>query len=123
MRVSRAVVRGIVDEVKTEYSEDDLPLDPDFATEQLNWKQQCPPSRDGWMFPSPVTGRPYEPGTIQYNYIREAGKKLGLDSVGWHTFRHTYRSLLDASGAPVGVQQKLMRHAQVSTTMDIYGGA
>jgi len=123
MRVSRAVVRGIVDEVKTEYSEDDLPLDPDFATELLNWKRQCPPSRDGWMFPSPVTARPYEPGTIQYNYIREAGKKLGLDSVGWHTFRHTYRSVLDASGAPVGVQQKLMRHAQVSTTMDIYGGA
>lgn len=123
MRVSRAVVRGIVDEVKTEYSEDDLPLDPDLATELLNWKRECPPSRDGWMFPSPVTGRPYEPGTIQYNYIREAGKKLGLDGVGWHTFRHTYRSFLDASGAPVGVQQKLMRHAQVSTTMDIYGGA
>ena len=37
--------------------------------------------------------------------------------------RLRYRSLLDASGAPVGVQQKLMRHAQVSTTMDIYGGA
>jgi len=29
----------------------------------------------------------------------------------------------DAAGAPVGVQQKLMRHAQVSTTMNIYGGA
>lgn len=123
MRVSRAVVRGVVDEVKTEYSEDDLPLDPDFATELLNWQLQCPPSKDGWIFPSPVTGRPYEPGTIQYNYIRKAGQKLGLPNVGWHTFRHTYRSFLDATGAPVGVQQKLMRHAQVSTTMNIYGGA
>lgn len=27
-------------------------------------------------------------------------------SLGWHSFRHTYRSLLDASGAPIGVQQK-----------------
>ena len=44
-------------------------------------------------------------------------------SVGWHTFRHTYRSWLDDTGAPVGVQQKLMRHAQVSTTMNIYGNA
>jgi len=43
--------------------------------------------------------------------------------LGWHTFRHTYRSLLDATGAPIGVQQKLMRHAQVSTTMDVYGNA
>lgn len=38
-------------------------------------------------------------------------------SIGGHTFRHTYRSWLDDTGAPVGVQQKLMRHAQISTTM------
>jgi site-specific recombinase XerD len=43
--------------------------------------------------------------------------------LGWHSFRHTYRSLLDAVGVPIGVQQKLMRHAQVSTTMDTYGDA
>jgi integrase len=49
-----------------------------------------------------------------------AGK---LSSVGWHTFRHTYRSWLDDTGAPVGMQQKLMRHAQVFTTMNDYGNA
>jgi integrase len=37
--------------------------------------------------------------------------------------RHTYRSLLDETGAPVGVQQRLMRHANVSTTMNTYGNA
>ncbi len=26
-------------------------------------------------------------------------------------------------GAPLGVQQKLMRHAQISTTMNVYGNA
>jgi len=26
-------------------------------------------------------------------------------------------------GAPMGVQQKLMRHAQISTTMNVYGDA
>jgi integrase len=44
-------------------------------------------------------------------------------SIGWHTFRHTYRSWLDDTGAPMGVQQKLMRHAQISTTMNVYGNA
>lgn len=29
-----------------------------------------------------------------------AGK---YDGLGWHTFRHTYRSWLDDTGAPVGV--------------------
>jgi len=109
MKVCRAVTRGVVDTVKTEYSEDELPLDSDFATQLLSWKLQCPPSSENWMFPSSVTGRPYEPSTIQLNYIRPAGRKIGLN-VGWHTFRHTYRSLLDETEAPVGVQQKLMRH-------------
>lgn len=32
-------------------------------------------------------------------------------------------ALLDDGGTPVGVRQKLMRHAQVSTTMNTYGNA
>jgi integrase len=123
LNVSRGVVRGIVDQVKTEYSYDELPLDPGFALQLGEWKQKCPATAEGWMFPSPVTNRPYEPGTIQQKQLRVAGQQLGLENVGWHTLRHTYRSLLDAAGAPIGVQQKLMRHAQVSTTMNRYGTA
>ena len=41
---------------------------------------------------------------------------MKFDNVGWHTFRHTSRSWLDDSGAPIGVQQKLMRHADIATT-------
>ena len=52
--------------------------------------------------------------------MKNAGK---YDGIGWHTFRHTYRSWLDDTGAPMGVQQKLMRHAQISTTMNVYGNA
>jgi integrase len=37
--------------------------------------------------------------------------------------RGTYRSWLDATGAPTGVQQDLMHHAQVSTTMNVCGNA
>jgi integrase len=121
--VRRSVVHGLVDEVKTEYSEDELPLDPDFATILLAWKRQRPETPEGWLFPSPVTGRPYHASPIQQDYIRPAGRKLGLGDIGWHTFRHTYRAWLDATGAPVGVQQKLMRHADIRTTMNIYGGA
>jgi integrase len=123
MRVTRAVVDGVVDEVKTEYSEDDLPLDPDLATVLLNWKRQCAESEGNWVFPSPVTGRCYHASPIQQDYIRPAGRKLGLGDIGWHTFRHTYRSWLELVGTPIGVQQKLMRHAQIATTMNVYGNA
>jgi integrase len=51
------------------------------------------------------------------------GLELELGRIGFHTFRHSYRAWLDETGAPVGVQQKLMRHAHISTTMDQYGNA
>jgi integrase len=78
MRVSRAVVDGIVDEVKTEYSEDDLPLDPDVATVLFNWKNQCPESDEHWVFPSPITGRCYHASPIQQDHIRPAGRHAAL---------------------------------------------
>lgn len=128
MRVTRAVVHGRVKDVKTEYSEDDLPLDESFAEILLAWKAKCPTTLNDWMFPSNVGmklngGKPYHASPIQQDYIKPAGRKVGLSAVGWHTFRHTYRTWLDSTGAPIGVQQKLMRHAQVSTTMDVYGTA
>jgi integrase len=36
------------------------------------------------------------------------------------TLRHSYRSWLDAVGTGVAVQQKLMRHSDIRTTMNIY---
>ena len=50
-----------------------------------------------------------------------AAKKAGIGHVSSHTFRHTYRTWLDSVGTPVGVQQKLMRHSDIRTTMNIYG--
>ena len=35
--------------------------------------------------------------------------------------RHTYRSWLDAVGTTIAVQQRLMRHADIRTTMNVYG--
>ncbi len=57
--------------------------------------------------------------------IHEARKVAAgkLGEIGWHPFRHTYRSWLDETGAPMKVQQELMRHASIQTTMNVYGQA
>jgi integrase len=53
-----------------------------------------------------------------------AGREIGINKkIGWHTFRRTYASLLAASGADVKVVQELLRHANVSTTMNLYAQA
>lgn len=123
MMVKVKAVDGRIGRVKTEYSEDELPLDPDFAAVLEDWKAKPRQTAGDWVFPSHITDRCFHASPIQQDYIRPAAEKLGLEGVGWGAFCHTYRTWLDSTGAPVGVQQKLMRHAQASTTMNIYGNA
>ena len=120
MLVQQGVVNGRIGKVKTEASNDYIPLDPAFAQTLLDLKGD---KSEGLVFPSHITGGCYYAGVIQQQILTPAGEKVGLSGIGWHTFRHTYRSLLDETGAPVGVQQKLMRHSNVATTMNVYGNA
>jgi len=78
-------------------------------------------SRAGFP-PIPTPGMVWYSSVLQGEVLIPTGKKISIESLGWHTFRHRYHSMLDVCGAPIGVQQKLMRHAQVSTTMQ-YGNA
>ena len=53
--------------------------------------------------------------------LRNAAASAGVGKVGTHSMRHTYRSWLDAVGTAITVQQKLMRHSDIQTTLNIYG--
>ena len=55
--------------------------------------------------------------------LQRAADAAGLGHVGTRTFRHSYRTWIDSVGTPIGVQQKLMRHSDIRTTMNIYGDA
>jgi integrase len=122
--VQRSMVHGKGADVKTEYSKDRVPIDVVLMEILLSHRKRHHRTAENWIFANPQTNRPYHQDTIQQNHIREAGKVAGLgDGIGWHTFRHSYRSWLDDTGAPVTVQKELMRHASIQTTMNIYGKA
>jgi integrase len=53
--------------------------------------------------------------------FQDAAGSAGLETFGIHALRHSYRSWLDAVGTTIAVQQKLMRHADIRTTMNVYG--
>ncbi len=74
------------------------------------------------FFPVPLPTVAFMPASFSRT-TSPAAERLGLKGVGWHTFRHLYRTWLDDTGAPIGVQLKLMRHAQIGTTMNVYGTA
>lgn len=53
--------------------------------------------------------------------LKRASTGANIGHLGSHAFRHTFRSWLDAVGTAVAVQQKMMRHADIRTTMNVYG--
>jgi integrase len=40
--------------------------------------------------------------------------------IGWHTFRHTYSTLLRSTGAELKIMQELLRHSTIRVTLDTY---
>jgi integrase len=124
MEVTRSVVDGIVGKCKTETSRRPVPIDRFTAGELLAWqKESCYAGPEDWVFASErVQGRmPPWADTLLDRFLQPAAKQAGITKwVGFHTFRHTYSTLLKANGEDVKVVQELMRHANISTTMNIY---
>jgi integrase len=52
-----------------------------------------------------------------WRVFQNAADRAGMPRFGVHTLWHSYRSWLDAVGTELAVQQKLMRHADIRTTM------
>jgi integrase len=55
--------------------------------------------------------------------LKPAAEKIGLGRITWHSLRHACRSWLSSGGAAIGTQKDLLRHSNVSTTLDVYGAA
>jgi integrase len=56
--------------------------------------------------------------------VRPAVARAGIQKhVGWHTFRHSFSTLLIANGENVKVVQELMRHSTCRCTLEIYSQA
>ena len=123
LKVERSIVGQIVDDVKTRESKAEPPIDESVLAVLKNWKQMSQFSdAEEWMFASPA-----QLGRLPWSYdqvwrmYQKAAAQAGIGMLGTHTMRHTYRAWLDAAGTTVAVQQKLMRHADIRTTMNIYG--
>src|SRR5262245_5128376 len=90
----------------------------------LALKRKCLFGEDSdWMFASTYNAGelPLRSDRMLARRIKPAAEhaKLGGD-IGWHTFRHTYSTMLRQLGVDVKVQQELLRHADIRTTMNIY---
>jgi integrase len=71
--VQRSFVNGRVDDVKTDYSQDYVPLDSSWTEIVLKWSAQGVPTEEGWVFANSRTNRPYYPTEIQKRHLRPSG--------------------------------------------------
>lgn len=123
LSVQRGIVRQHVDDVKTDESRKAITVTPTMIEALKLWKQTTQFSaKEDWIFASPSQlGRlPWSADSINDAY-KKAASTAEVAHVSTHSMRHTYRSWLDAVGTPIAVQQKLMRHADIRTTMNTYG--
>jgi len=124
MYVTRSIVYGVVGPCKTECSQRPVPIHPILAEALLHWKRGAPYTQpNDWVFASkryrgrrPIWGQ-----AILRKYIRPVAQRLGIErQFGWHTFRHTYSTLLRSVGTKFKVMQELLRHSTLRSTLDVY---
>jgi len=123
LRIERAIVMQNVDEVKTVASRRQMTIAKELLDVLSRWRQTTRFSAEtDWIFASPIKlGRLPISYPWYWRQLRQAAEQAGIGKLGTHSLRHTYRSWLDAVGTPVAVQQKLMRHTDIRTTMNVYG--
>ena len=127
--VTRSLVDQHVGPVKTEASRKLMPIDEYVAHDLLAWYAVTPykkPSDYVWATDANRAGakrgkQPVWLSAVMRDYIQPAARKVGINKkMSWHTFRHTFSSILKANGEDVKVVQELLRHATAKMTLDTY---
>jgi integrase len=124
MNVTRSIVYGVVGPCKTESSQKPVPIHPSVSEALVQWREICRYVKpDDWVFASRRHRgrRPYWGQAILRRYIRPVAKNVGIQKrIGWHTFRHSYSTLLRSVGTEFKVMQELLRHSSLRSTLDVY---
>jgi integrase len=124
IHIKRSIVKQRIVPQRTEGSQKPIPLNGELAKALRLWKMKTNYNRPlDWVYASPAMNgtQPYWPNSIFRVYIKPAATKIGLTKrIGWHTFRHTFGTILNANGENPKVIQELLRHATLKVTMDTY---
>jgi integrase len=124
LNVTRSIWHQVVGDCKTEASAKPVPLDTYMAEDLLRWRRQSAyPMADDYIFASEIMRgkQPFWPDNLMKRHIRPVAKAIGIHKrIGWHTFRHTFGTLLKANGEDVKTVQELLRHASSRITLEMY---
>ena len=132
----RADLRGVLGKPKTKAGNRDIPLAPMAINALKAWRQQCPASEDGLVFPG-AAGDVETHDALMWAFERlqfangmtkDSGERDGKGKpileakYGLHALRHVAASLFIAhlGWTPKRVQT-VMGHSSIQMTFDLYG--
>jgi integrase len=121
LSIGQVFTHGAVQELpKTDAAGSEIPVPAKLCKLLAAWHRKQD-HEYAWVFASPKTGGPYSDSTILSKHIKPAAAKLKIGLIGWHTFRHSYKTWMAAAKVSPAQMKDLMRHADIETTMNVYG--
>jgi integrase len=120
----RSIVEGNVGDVKTRRSKREMHIPPQVLSVLRAWYEMTVYNKpEDWIFASAESDgkMPISYSTL-YRAYREAASKIGIERLGTHALRHSFRAWLDAVNTKPTVTKELMRHSQLDTSFNTYGG-
>lgn len=118
--VARAVYRGQLGTPKKRRSRRRVEIGSQAREALARWRSQTRfPADSSYIF-AIRRDTPLDMHNVAKRHVKPAVERLGLPSVSWHSFRHTYTSWGRAAGVtPEGMRDQL-GHASIATTLGIY---
>ncbi len=126
LNVTRSIWHQVVWQLRKDRSFGPSPSQSDsyMAEDLLRWRRQSDyASDDDFVFASETMKgkQPYWPDNLMKRHIKPVARANGINkNIGWHTFRHSFGTLLKANGEDVKTVQELLRHANSRITLDVY---
>jgi len=118
LRVCETVYEGHFDRPKTKRSVRTIPIGKETAEILV---RVCPALAEPTALVFATReGLPLDRRNLLRKHVKPAAKTLGLTGVTWHLLRHSYATMLDGVGTPVGTMQSLLGHSAPEITREIY---
>jgi integrase len=119
IRVTQSVWESIVTEPKTRKSKAPIPVITPLAEKLNAHRFRLGKPEKGYVFPS-GTGTPLNFANLANREIKPVLAKAELKWHGWHAFRRGLATNLNRLGIADKTIQAILRHADLSTTMNSY---
>jgi integrase len=110
---------GHLKTAKTEASAKPLPMHPALKAALIEWRMESRRTQpEDFVFPSRLFQgtKPLDLAAVLKRKIQPAFSKLGINGVGWHTFRHFVGSMLAEMGEHQLTIRDYLRHANLHVT-------